>query len=78
MRRGFRKIEHRNRMRNDSRLSVRRSGEYPDRQPNGFIKAALELQREGVNFVAADCGLFSLFQLEIGDGLTIPFILVRL
>ncbi len=40
----------------------------------GVIKAALELQREGVNLVAADCGLFSLFQREIADALTIPFI----
>ncbi len=36
------------------------------------IKAALDLQIEGVNFVAADCGLFSSFQQDIADALTIP------
>ncbi len=38
------------------------------------IEAALSLQREGVHFVAADCGLFSVFQKEIADRLDIPFI----
>jgi len=38
------------------------------------IKAAIDLQTEGVNFVAADCGLFSLFQQDIADALRIPFI----
>jgi len=39
-----------------------------------IISAALELQREGVSFVAADCGLFSPFQRQIADALSIPFI----
>lgn len=38
------------------------------------VKAAIALQIEGVNFVAADCGLFSPFQKVIADALTIPFI----
>ena len=38
------------------------------------IKAAIALQTEGVNFVAADCGLFSPFQPDIADALSIPFI----
>jgi aspartate/glutamate racemase len=38
------------------------------------IKAAAGLQAEGVNFVAADCGLFSAFQKDIADALSIPFI----
>lgn len=39
-----------------------------------IIKAAIGLQTEGVNFVAADCGLFSPFQQDIADALSIPFI----
>ena len=38
------------------------------------IEAALSLQREGVHFVVADCGLFSVFQKEIAARLDIPFI----
>jgi aspartate/glutamate racemase len=38
------------------------------------IKAAIDLQTEGVNFIAADCGLFSPFQPDIADALDIPFI----
>jgi Asp/Glu/hydantoin racemase len=38
------------------------------------VKAAIDLQTEGVNFVVADCGLFSLFQQDIADALNIPFI----
>jgi len=38
------------------------------------INAAIALQVEGVNFVVADCGLFSPFQKVIADALTIPFI----
>jgi len=38
------------------------------------VKAAIALQVEGVNFVAADCGLFSPFQKDIADALSIPFI----
>jgi hypothetical protein len=38
------------------------------------IKTAIDLQNEGVNFIVADCGLFSVFQREIADALTIPFI----
>jgi aspartate/glutamate racemase len=39
-----------------------------------IIKAAIGLQTEGVNFVAADCGLFSPFQQDVADALGIPFI----
>jgi len=39
-----------------------------------IIKAAIGLQTEGVNFVAADCGLFSPFQQDIADALSIPFV----
>ncbi len=38
------------------------------------IDAALELERQGVGFVAADCGLFSLFQAEVSRHLHIPFL----
>ncbi len=38
------------------------------------IQAARELEREGVAFVAADCGLFSVFQREIADALSVPFV----
>ena len=38
------------------------------------IRVALELQNEGINFIAADCGLFAPFQREISDALAIPFI----
>jgi len=38
------------------------------------IEAALALQREGVHFIVADCGLFSVFQREIADRLDIPFL----
>ena len=38
------------------------------------IDTALQLQGDGVRFVAADCGLFSLFQREIADALEIPFL----
>jgi hypothetical protein len=38
------------------------------------IRTAIELQTEGVNFITADCGLFSVFQREIADALSIPFI----
>lgn len=38
------------------------------------IQAALELEREGVNVVAADCGLFSVFQGDIAEALTVPFL----
>jgi aspartate/glutamate racemase len=39
-----------------------------------ILAAALGLQKEGVNFIAADCGLFSVFQRDIADALDIPFI----
>jgi hypothetical protein len=39
-----------------------------------ILAAALALQKEGVNFIAADCGLFSVFQRDIADALEIPFI----
>lgn len=38
------------------------------------IRAAIALEVEGVNFIAADCGLFSPFQKTIADALSIPFI----
>ena len=38
------------------------------------INAAIDLEREGVNFVAADCGLFSPFQRDISEMLSIPFL----
>jgi aspartate/glutamate racemase len=38
------------------------------------INTAIDLQTEGVNFVAVDCGLFSPFQQDIADALSIPFI----
>ncbi len=38
------------------------------------IGAALELQEQGVNFVAADCGLFSIFQAEVAGALSVPFL----
>jgi hypothetical protein len=38
------------------------------------IETAIDLQNEGVHFIAADCGLFSVFQRDIGDALSIPFI----
>lgn len=38
------------------------------------IQAALDLEKEGVNFVAADCGLFSFFQRDISESLTVPFL----
>jgi aspartate/glutamate racemase len=37
-------------------------------------QAALELQEEGVRFIAGDCGLFSIFQDEISNRLNIPFL----
>jgi Asp/Glu/hydantoin racemase len=38
------------------------------------IEAAKNLEKDGVNFIAADCGLFSPFQKDIANALTIPFI----
>jgi hypothetical protein len=38
------------------------------------IQAALDLEKEGVAFVAADCGLFSPFQKDIANALHIPFL----
>jgi hypothetical protein len=38
------------------------------------IDAALELESEGVAFIAADCGLFSPFQADIANALHIPFL----
>jgi aspartate/glutamate racemase len=39
-----------------------------------ILTAAIDLQRQGVNFMAADCGLFSVFQSDIANVLDIPFI----
>ncbi len=38
------------------------------------VQAALALQAEGVRFVAADCGLFSIFQQDLAERLDIPFL----
>ncbi len=38
------------------------------------IQAARDLENEGVKFVAADCGLFSLFQAEVAESLDVPFL----
>ena len=38
------------------------------------IRTAIELQNEGVHFIAADCGLFSPFQRDIADALQVPFL----
>ncbi len=38
------------------------------------VSAALELEREGVGFIAADCGLFAPFQRAISAKLAVPFI----
>jgi aspartate/glutamate racemase len=38
------------------------------------VQAALSLEREGVNFVAADCGLFSIYQREVAAALAVPFL----
>jgi aspartate/glutamate racemase len=38
------------------------------------IEAALDLEQEGVQFIAADCGLFSLFQKDLSGALHIPFL----
>jgi Asp/Glu/hydantoin racemase len=38
------------------------------------IRTAIELQNEGVRFIAADCGLFSPFQKDIADALDVPFL----
>jgi len=39
-----------------------------------IVKAATDLEKEGVAFIAADCGLFSLFQNEISKAINIPFL----
>ncbi len=39
-----------------------------------IVKAAMDLEKEGVAFIAADCGLFSPFQGKISNALNIPFI----
>jgi hypothetical protein len=39
-----------------------------------ILTASIDLQNEGVSFIAADCGLFSAFQSDIADVLDIPFI----
>jgi len=38
------------------------------------VEAAKNLEKDGVSFIAADCGLFSPFQKDIADALSIPFI----
>ena len=39
-----------------------------------LIDASKALEKEGVRFIAADCGLFSPFQRDIADRLSVPFI----
>jgi aspartate/glutamate racemase len=39
-----------------------------------IVKAAMDLEKEGVAFIAADCGLFSLFQEEISNAVNVPFL----
>ena len=39
-----------------------------------ILTTAIDLQNEGVNFVAADCGLFSTFQSDIANALDNPII----
>jgi aspartate/glutamate racemase len=38
------------------------------------IEAAKGLEKDGVTFIVADCGLFSPFQKDIADALSLPFI----
>lgn len=38
------------------------------------VACARELEARGVSFIAADCGLFSLFQEKIGSSLRVPFL----
>ena len=38
------------------------------------VEAAKNLEKDGVKFIAADCGLFSPFQKDIADALRVPFI----
>jgi Asp/Glu/hydantoin racemase len=39
-----------------------------------IVEAARRLEARGVNFVAADCGLFALYQQEIAAELQVPFL----
>ena len=48
--------------------------EYRPERLAPAIAAALELEREGVAFVAADCGLFSIYQGEMAAALEVPFL----
>ncbi len=43
-----------------------------------LIKAAKELQQEGVRAITADCGFFALFQKEVSEALDIPVFLSSL
>lgn len=43
-----------------------------------LIKAAKELEQEGVRAITADCGFFALFQKEVADALEIPVFLSSL
>ena len=43
-----------------------------------LIKAAKELQNEGVRAITADCGFFALFQKEVAEALDIPVFLSSL
>lgn len=43
-----------------------------------LIKAAKELQEEGVRCITADCGFFALFQREVSEALDIPVFLSSL
>lgn len=48
--------------------------EYHPERLAPAIAAARELEREGVAFVAADCGLFSLYQGVMAAALEVPFL----
>ena len=39
-----------------------------------IIKTSKALENEGVHFIAADCGLFAPFQVDVSRNLSIPFI----
>ncbi len=46
---------------------------YEPRSLAPAVAAARELQEPGVGFVAADCGLFSLYQRDLAVALEVPF-----
>lgn len=48
--------------------------EYDPSRLGPVLGAARSLEARGVHFIAADCGLFSLFQKDIAAGLRVPFL----